>query len=205
MRVTAIKEQIKNPERVSVFIDGSFSFSLSLSQLLECGLKKDAEVTDEQLHEYKKTSQLGKRYMKLLNWATLRPRSTGELRSYIRFQLEKDSTKRLSTEEQDELTSRIMRHGYVDDERFAEWWVGRRTSQSKSIYVLQQELKQKGVSPELISRFVSGDNMVALAAQVQALRARQRYAHNEQKLIAALMRKGFRYSDVVAALEGDGA
>jgi hypothetical protein len=33
MKITAIKQQVKNPERVSVFIDEKYEFSLSLDEL----------------------------------------------------------------------------------------------------------------------------------------------------------------------------
>jgi hypothetical protein len=33
MKITAIKQQVKNPERVSIFVDGKYEFSLSLDEL----------------------------------------------------------------------------------------------------------------------------------------------------------------------------
>ena len=35
MKITAIKAQVKNPERVSIFVDDKYSFSLSLDELVE--------------------------------------------------------------------------------------------------------------------------------------------------------------------------
>ena len=40
MRVSSIKQQVKNPQRVSIFVDGKYSFSLSLDELLREKIKR---------------------------------------------------------------------------------------------------------------------------------------------------------------------
>lgn len=41
MKITALKAQIKNPERVSVFVDGKYSFSLTINEVIDQKIKKD--------------------------------------------------------------------------------------------------------------------------------------------------------------------
>ncbi len=206
MLVTAIKEQLKNPERVSVFVDGSFCFSLTLTQLLQSGLKKGQDIAAIDIAHYKELSAQGKRFAKLLNWITLRPRSSGEVRRYILLQLEKNTLKRPGEDEQHQLFERVERAGYVDDDRFVEWWLSRRASQKKSPRVLAAELVSKGVDRRLIDSRLAGESgQGALINQVHTLMTRQRYRGDRQKLIQALVRKGFRYSDIVAVLDADDA
>jgi len=44
MKITAIKQQVKNPERVSVFIDGKYEFSLTLDEVLKEKIKIGLEL-----------------------------------------------------------------------------------------------------------------------------------------------------------------
>ena len=46
MKITTIKQQVKNPERASIFVDGKYSFSLSLNELVAEKLKIGQEIDD---------------------------------------------------------------------------------------------------------------------------------------------------------------
>jgi hypothetical protein len=56
MRITAIKQQVKDHSRYSVFVDDVFSFGLSESALIDSGIKKGQDITAEELVAYKDTS-----------------------------------------------------------------------------------------------------------------------------------------------------
>ena len=60
MKITALKQQIKNPERVSFFIDAKYEFSLSLNELVKYKLKTGEELTAADVKKYKKISADGK-------------------------------------------------------------------------------------------------------------------------------------------------
>ena len=46
LKVTDIRQGVKNPNRVNVFIDGDFSFSLDISQVVEYKLKVGSEISE---------------------------------------------------------------------------------------------------------------------------------------------------------------
>ena len=46
MKITALKQQIKNPERVSIFVDEKYAFSLSLDELVKYKLKNGDELSE---------------------------------------------------------------------------------------------------------------------------------------------------------------
>src|SRR5581483_5563795 len=83
MKITALKQQIKNPERVSVFVDGKYEFSLSLDELLRERLKKDTELDKAKVKKLKKTSADGKLRMRSMEWLLNRPRSIREFKEYL--------------------------------------------------------------------------------------------------------------------------
>jgi regulatory protein len=78
MTITKITEQVKNPNRVSIFVDGKYSFSLSLDQLLDLRLKVSYELDEARLKELVKLSQVGKLKMRTLEWLMIRPHSAKE-------------------------------------------------------------------------------------------------------------------------------
>src|SRR5438132_333467 len=83
MKITAIRSQVKNPERVSIFVDGKYSFSLSLNELVTEKLKNDEEIDGSRLKKLKKLSEDGKVKMRALAWVMNRPHSTREFRDYM--------------------------------------------------------------------------------------------------------------------------
>jgi regulatory protein len=83
MKITAIKQQVKNPERASIFIDGKYSFSLTLDELVRERLKNDEEIDGSRLKKLKKISEDGKIRMRALAWAMNRPHSVREFRDYL--------------------------------------------------------------------------------------------------------------------------
>src|SRR3989338_4732093 len=84
MKITTIKQQLKNPERVSIFVDEKYSFSLSLDELITHKLKKDQELSQADVKRLKKISTDGKLRIRALEWLMIRPHSTRELRDYLR-------------------------------------------------------------------------------------------------------------------------
>ncbi|MEX1995188.1 MAG: hypothetical protein WD887_00210, partial [Candidatus Saccharimonadales bacterium] len=84
MKITSLKQQIKNPERVSIFVDNKYSFSLSLDELVAQKLKKDTQLDEARLKTLKKLSADGKSRARALNWLLIRPHSTRELQDYLR-------------------------------------------------------------------------------------------------------------------------
>lgn len=211
MKVTALKQQIKNPERVSVFVDGKYSFSLTLSQVVSEKLKVGLELDQENLLDFKEKSTNEKLRMKAMNWVFLRPRSTRELQQYLRritFQTkqrlpkDEDVTQRdtfayASDQIIDEFTSR----GWVDDAVFASWWVERNSRITKSKSYLRSELMGKGINREIIDSVLSDkDETSILYDLIVKCRAKTKY-QDEQKLLRYLVSKGFSYSSVTEALK----
>ena len=83
MKITSIKQQVKNDSRVSIFVDGKYSFSLTLDQLLEEKIKKDDEIDESRLKKLKKLSDEGKLKTRSMEWLMNRPHSTKEFSDYL--------------------------------------------------------------------------------------------------------------------------
>ena len=82
-KITDLKQGVKNQNRVNVFVDGKYSFSLDIAQVVDLGVKVGKLVTPEELEELKKASEFGKLYQRALEWVLVRPRSERETNDYL--------------------------------------------------------------------------------------------------------------------------
>jgi regulatory protein len=192
LKITKLQYQIKNPERVSVYIDNLYSFSLSVDEMLSFGLKKGLDVSEADLLAYKKTSQFGRHVFMLLRYLAFRERSEKELRDYF-------IRKKIEPEEAQELINYAKTRNLVNDERFAKMWAENRLQlKLRSKRLIAQELQSKGISPDIIRRTVDGlieKDSDSLKKVIDKKRRQARY-QDRNKLIAFLQRQGFSYADI---------
>ncbi|MBI5620487.1 RecX family transcriptional regulator [Candidatus Gottesmanbacteria bacterium] len=100
-------------------------------------------------------------YQKLLEssirFISFRPRSEKEIRFYLgkKFQKHKISDAPLL----DRIITRLRELDYVNDRKFAAWWVEQRQiHKPKGMRLIAQELKAKGIDRELVSVMMQSDN-----------------------------------------------
>jgi regulatory protein len=206
-RITALKVQLRDKDRVNVFVDGKYSFSLDITQVAELGIKTGAEYTVEELAELENESQFGKLYTRSLEYVLIRPRSQRELRDYL-YRKTRDTRTKMGTikkgvspELTERVFNRLLEKGYLDDEKFARFWVeNRNTRKGTSLRKLQSELMAKGVERSIIERALQDtDRSDTDELQKIILKKASRYS-DEQKLMAYLVRQGFSYDDVKQAI-----
>ncbi len=101
----------------------------------------------------------------------------------------------------------VYSYGYLDDERYVRNYIEYRKEQ-KSRRQLEQELRfRKGVSPELIQKVYENlepsDEKALICRQLE-----KKHYHplesdekKEQKIIASLLRKGFRMGDILSVIK----
>lgn len=161
MKITDITRQQKNSERVNVYIDDQFSFGLHVDVLLQHGLKKGQEISEQQTIELKSADAFRQAYDKSLNFLSARPRSSREIMQYLRQRLiykhpdystlsQSDEKQLFASEQQthiDRVLNRLSEAGYVDDVEFSRWWISNRQQfRPRGKRLLLLELKAKGVS-----------------------------------------------------------
>lgn len=197
MRITSIKAQVRNAERVSIYLDGTYAFSLTQTQLLEHKLHTGLDIDDALLTELKYASEWGKTLERVMNLVMIRPRSIREVRDYLR-------RKQTSPELTESIVTRLVDRGYLDDAAFAKSWIhARQLTKPVSQRRLIAELRQKGVAQGIIDQALQGlnayDENQALREVVAKKRRLARYQDN-QKLMQYLARQGFSYDDIKKAL-----
>lgn len=196
MRITKIVAQQKQTDRVSIFVDDVYSFSLTLDQLLEAGLRIGVELDEQDIKRYQELSAEGKLRARALEWLMIRPRSAYELGVYLK-------RKGATPEATQSWIEEFQRKKYQSDDYFATWWVEqRRRSKQRSSGFIRSELLAKRVSGDSIDRALAEnetDDRTALRELIAKKRTQSRYREREA-LVSYLQRQGYRYSDIVEAL-----
>lgn len=196
MKITDIKQQVKRQERYSIFVDGKYSFSLSEPELMSSGIRIGRDYSQAELDELQERAVLDKAYMRCLDLLSRRARSEWELRDYLRRKDYEPTTI-------DTILNKLRDAGYVDDYKFATSWVEtRHLLKNISQRKLWQELKQKHIADDIISQVLTedtADEQDDLRALVAKKRTQSRY-QDQQKLMAYLVRQGYRYDDVKTVL-----
>jgi len=210
MKITAVTGQQKDKNRVNIMVDGKYRFSLDIFQYADLGIKIGKEYTNEELTELETESQFGKAYARALEYCLMRPHSAKEMRDYLyrktrdtrtkTGEIKKGITQAIATRVFDRLVSK----GYIDDEKFARYWVDNRnltkgTSQRK----LTAELRSKGVSQVIVERFLAESDR-SDENEITKIIAKKRARYpDDQKLMQYLARQGFSFDDIRQALMSD--
>ena len=222
LKITALKQAVKNPERVNVFVNGKYSFSLDVTQLLDVKLKVGRVISETELIELKKLSEFGKLYQKTLEWVLMRPRSEKETADYLYRKLRMSSSKasarlqgvRLSAEStyssgdvsniSEQIIGRLRAKKYLDDVAFAKWYVENRfVKKGVSKRRLGFELAKKGVSREIISQVLEESGRDE-KDEILKMIAKKRVKYDDDRLIQYLCRQGFSYELVCNLVLGYG-
>lgn len=212
MKITDISIQARNPDRVNVFVDGKYRFSLDITQVTELGIKIGKDYSDAELTEFETESQFGKLYARALEYTLMRPHSAKEVRDYLwrktrttRVRVRDTNEYRekpgVSQDIADRVYGRLGERGYVDDEKFARYWVeNRQARKGISSRKLIAELRTKGVSQDIITLAMQNSPREE-KSEIRKVLEKKRYKYDdENKLVAYLMRQGFSYDTIRDAL-----
>ncbi|HSX17838.1 MAG TPA: RecX family transcriptional regulator [Candidatus Saccharimonadales bacterium] len=197
MKITAIKQQVKNPERVSVFVDGKYEFSLSLDELLQQKLKNDDELDKDDVKRLKKISADGKLRMRSMEWLLNRPHSTREFRDYL-------YRKKAEPELIESFIKDFSERAYLDDQKFGEWFIELQKRRAKSNRAIRSELFKKGISRELADELFAeemDDEVERLKKIIEKKQKSSRYKNDPLKLKQYLAAQGFSYDLIKEMLD----
>lgn len=199
--------QVRDKDRVNVFVDGKYRFSLDITQVAELGIKNGAEYSEEELTELENESQFGKLYTRALEYALIRPRSQREMRDYLYRKTRDTRTKTgnikkgVSTELTERVFQRLFDKSYLNDEKFARFWVeNRNVRKGTSLRKLQSELQAKGVASTTIQEVLGDTDRTDIDELRKVIAKKAGRYDDEQKLMMYLARQGFRYDDIKEAL-----
>jgi regulatory protein len=188
-KITALKYQKKNPDRVNVYLDGHFAFGLSA--ILAASLKPGEFLSEAKVESLQEQDTAEEAYNRALNYLSYRPRSRAEVSRYLQ-------RRDVPDKQIESVMDRLTRAGLLDDQAFARFWIeNRERFRPRGIRALRYELRSKGISDEIADRILATVDVSSSAYKAAAKKAHQ-LSHLDQqafrqKLVQYLARRGFDY------------
>lgn len=193
MKITKISQQ-KRTSRVNVFLDDKFAFGLSKKTLVDFDLFVGKEITEKEIDEILEKDQRVKALEKSFRLLGIRPRSQKELEKKLE---EKGFDQKIIQK----TLKRIIELGYLDDEKFARAWLEARKLSGKGKFIVQRELRKKGVDEELIKKILEEykeedefERVLELAEKKIKTYKNLKPFEQKQKLARFLASRGFSWT-----------
>lgn len=188
-KITSLKAQKRSAQRINVHLDGEFAFGIS--RIVAAWIEVGQELSPEEIKELQEKDSAEKSYQRALNFLSYRPRSQAEVIRNLR----KHETPEGQIEETIE---RLLKNNLVNDQEFAQLWVENRSAfRPRGAYALRIELRQKGLSDDIIDPILNDlkEEELAYKAALQRGNKLINYEWNDfrKKLSGFLARRGFSY------------
>lgn len=190
--ITAIEIQKRNKERVNVYLDGEYAFSLEA--IKAAALRKGQTLTEAEVNALRDEDEIGQAVDRAARFLSYRPRSTAEVRRNL---ADKDTPEPVI----EAAVQRLNKMGYLDDRAFAKFWIENRTMfKPLSPRALRYELRQKGVPAPVIDELLAEVDVRETAERAARTRLNRLRGSDHDtfraKLSAFLQQRGFSYDTI---------
>lgn len=191
-----IKHQRGRGNKVHLLLDDEYVITTDINFWLDHYMADGTEIDEEQWQELVEGINYKKALNKCADLLSRREHSVKELRMKLLRTVDEVSA--------DKAINRYLEAGYLDDEHFCESLVEYLYNVKKySTAHVRQECYKRGVDSDIIRRVIDAfemdntDTIVELITKKYSSKLEQE--NGREKVIAALQRKGFSYSDIKSA------
>lgn len=194
MVITKIEKQKKSKNRLNIYINEEYAFSIHEEVFIAKRLYKDMIVDEMRLEELLLEEEKNKVWNKALKYLSYRPRTKFEVRNYL---IEQDYNNDLI----DSTINRLEINNYINDKIYVNQFIEQRiTANPKGKKFIAYELKNKGISStdidsalEKIDYKIEYKMAISLAEKKINQLNKQEWFAVKVKLGNYLQRKGFSY------------
>lgn len=185
-------------KKIHIFVDDEYTITTDIDFWAEHFFKDGQEITKEQWQELCNGIYYKKAVDKCYDLLSRRDHSVKELKTKL--------LRTVDEENADRAIERMIDYGYLDDEKYAKNLV-KYLSETKRMSKnhIKQEMYKRGVPNDIIAYTLEETEIDNVSAVVDLIFTKYRNKLDAQdgnkKVIAALMRKGFSYSDIREAFE----
>lgn len=205
--ITKITTQKKATNRFNIYLDDEYAFSVSEDVFIKHQLRKGLQLSDEDIERITQSDVFHRYYVMAIRYLSYRMRSEQEMRSYL-------IRKNVKREMIEEIIAKLKDKKLLNDKEFAEAFLHDRIlHSSKGPKLIAQELREKGVSQEIIAEVIGNyhyEHQVEKALKLANKHLHRKSNHSYQKrleqLKIKLMQNGFSQdviNDVIAEIQAE--
>lgn len=199
MKITEVSPQKNNPQRVNVYVDGEYAFSLDDVDALVMGIKPGREIGEKEIHNCLFESQFGKAKAKAMEILSRKSVSKKMLTDELCKKGYDDAVIVQVIEEFESL-------GYVDDYGYAMLYMEYAASKLWGEKKIFYELKEKGIDSNTIEDALASCHLPGEEEIAECIK--QKYPDEDytdfktkQKLMRFFASRGFEFSVVEKAIK----
>jgi len=198
-KITALRISKGRNKKINVSLDGKRAFSLEVDVALKEKLKVGQEISTNKIEAIKKADYQQQCYGAAARLLCYRPRSEHEMRQRL-------TKLGFDTDTIEGLLNKLKDQGLLNDIDFATFWRDTRQSFSpRSQWLTKMELKQKGISTEIIDQVTNNindkDNAYNAAKKKALSLGKTDYQLFRRRLGEYLKRRGFGYNVIMRTIE----
>lgn len=196
MIISKIEQAKKNKERVNVYSEGEYAFSLYIDTAIAHGIRAGAEIDDSELKSIAQEDEKLYGVKTALKYVSYKMRSSGEVRRKL-------GEKQISKSAADYAVEELTKMGYLNDDEYARLYV-EELKHSKGRIDIEERLLYKGIPKEIARKYLKNiDQSETVKEMALALKAKwsglDKYKA-KQKIFTNLMGKGFDFGEIKSAV-----
>ena len=192
--ITDIKPQTKTPTRCNIYLDNTFYCGLELQTVMRFRLKIGDQIDPDRLDEIQCDSERTRALDKAMTLVSKSRKTKKQVADYL-FKLG------YTPKTVEEVLEKMEYYRFVDDGEYATDYA-RYNSKRKGKYLIEKELRQKGVSQKEVSEAIEElgeqEDEALLIAQ-KYMRNKEKNKQNTLKCYKYLLSKGFSYETAKSA------
>ena len=191
-----IKAQKGRGSKIHLLLDDEYQITTDVNFWAENYIKDGTDITDEEWDILVDKINYRKAFNKCADFLSRRDHSVNELREKLLRTVDEASA--------DKAIERFEELGYLDDEKFAKNYAEHLfNNKNYSDNHVKQELYKKGISRDIVALIIeyseidSVENIITIINKKYY--SKLNAENGKEKVVAALMRKGFSYGDIKSA------
>ena len=194
-KITKIEEQKNNKSRMSIFIDGEYSFSVEKIVALERSLKEGTQLSESDIKDLMSESDEEKAMKQALKYIAIRQRTKYEMLTYLKGKNYSDFVIA-------KIIDKLEYYNYINDIEFIKAYVsafGGKYGEKR----IKSRLFQLGVPGELADKFLINLPQVEACEKDKNKYLRTHKDCPREKLFTYLLSKGYSGETISKVLDGD--
>lgn len=192
-----LKSQQGRGTKIHILLDDEYAVTTDVDSWAEFFVPDGTDVSEEEWQELLEKINYRKAYNKCADLLSRREHSVSELRFKLLRTVDENSANKA--------IEKFTEMGYLDDERYAKNYARHLAARKNySLPHIRQELYSKGLSKDVIDATLNDlevdDNESIKAIVRKNYLAKLGEDGGKQKVVTALLRRGFSYDDIKHAL-----
>ena len=183
-------------KKIHLLLDGEYKITTDIDFWAEHYIKDGTEIDEDEWDALVEKINDKKAVNKCYDLLSRRDHSVKELRDKLLRTVDERSAEKA--------IAKMLEYGYLDDEKYARTLMNHLVNNKRmSVSFIRQEMYKRGLSSEIIADVLE-ETEIDSVANIKDLisgkyRAKLLNENGKEKVISALMRKGFNYGDIKAA------